>query len=338
MATIHDVAKLAGVSVSTVSRVLNGTTLVSDELKARVNHAIQELQYRPSRAARSLRANHSTIIGLLLSDIQNPFFLDLMHGVEDVALKHGYSVVYCNSDENPEKEQQYLDILCDERAAGVIIVPTREKHQNLSRFKENHIPIVAVDRRIKDDSIDAVLVDNKHGAYKAVMHLIENGYRRIGAITGPKTITTGWERLEGYRWALHEAGLLRDPSLERSGPFKVESGRRFAHELLALEPRIDALFLGNNLIAVGALEAIHGYQLRIPDDIALVGYDGMPWVALESVSLTTVIQPAYEMGYTAAQRLFQRLQHPQALSRQEIVLSPTLSIRTSSRPRAGVSS
>lgn len=332
MATIHDVATHAGVSIATVSRVINGNAHVATALAARVRASIEALQYHPSHAARWLRAKHTMIIGLLISDIQNPFFTSLIRGVEDVAQKNGYSLILCNSDENPDKERQYIEVLCAERIAGAIVVPTRENHRDLRLFKEHQIPVVSVDRRIKDQDVDVVLVDNVRGAREAVLHLLTNGYRRIGVITGPITTTTGQERLTGYRQALHEARLPADSSLERYGSFKEESGWQFAHELLDLEPPVDALFVGNNLMMMGALEAINARKLRIPDDIAIVGFDELPWAALRSISLTTVTQPAYELGSTAALRLFQRLQSSIQFTRQEIVLAPTLCIRGSSRP------
>jgi LacI family transcriptional regulator len=333
MANIQEVARRAGVSISTVSRVLNGTARVSNMVKERVLAAMEELEYRPSRAARSLRANHSMIIGLLISDIQNLFFMELIKGIEDVAWRNGYNLLLCNSDENPQREREYLEVLYDERVAGLIIAPTREQLGNLERFRERNIPVVAVDRRIKSKHIDAVLVDNVQGAREAVTHLITNGYRRIGAIVGPKAIATGYERLAGYRQALEEAGIAYDPVLEKFGTFKEESGRQAANELLTVNPRVDALFVGNNMMTMGALDALHQHGLRVPDDVALVGYDAMPWAALGSISLTTVTQPVYELGSTAMLRLFQYLQHPGDRARQEIILTPSLRILSSSAPR-----
>ncbi len=336
MATIQDVAQQAGVSISTVSRVINNSAVVNPEVAARVRAVIQALDYRPNSAARTLRVQHSKIIGLLISDIQNPFFTGLIRGVEDVAQLNGYSLILCNSDEDPQKEQQYVEVLCAEHVAGAIVVPTREHLRALRRFRDSHIPVVAVDRRVDDREIDAVLVDNQRGAREAVAHLIENGYRRIGIVTGPQTTTSGRERLEGYRQALNEAGIPLDPRIEREGAFKEESGRRLTEELLDLEEPIDALFTANNLITLGALEAIHARQMRIPDDIAMVGFDEMPWAALSAISLSAVTQPVYDLGSTAATRLFQRLKHASSLTRQEIVLAPTLSIRSSSQRRARI--
>ncbi|MFL5664179.1 MAG: LacI family DNA-binding transcriptional regulator [Ktedonobacteraceae bacterium] len=332
MANIQDVAKRAGVSIATVSRVLNDRGHVNEDVIARVRLAAQELQYQPSRAARALRANQTTIIGLLITDIQNPFFTELVRGVEDVAQRNGYSLILCNSDEDPQKERQYIEVLCAERVAGAIVVPIREQPRTLKLFHEHNIPIVTVDRRVKDDETDAVLVDNVRGAREATTHLLTNGYRRIGMISGPLTTTTGRERLEGYRQALREAGREHDPFLERIGSFKEESGRRLTYELLDMENPIDALFVANNLMTLGVLAALNERKQRIPDDIAVVGFDEMPWATLDAISLTTVKQPVYEIGSTAALRLFQRLQNATAFTRQEIVLAPTLRIRNSTRP------
>jgi len=336
MANILDVAKRAGVSISTVSRVLNGKDHVNEDVIMRVRQAAQELQYQPSRAARALRANQTTIIGLLITDIQNPFFTALVRGVEDVAQRNGYSLILCNSDEDPHKERQYIEVLCAERVAGAIITPTREQQRALKLFREHNIPIVTVDRRVKDKETDAVLVDNVRGAREATAHLLANGYRHIGIISGPITTTTGHERLEGYRQALHEAGIVRNPALERIGSFKEESGQQLTYELLDTEQPLDALFTANNLMTLGALAALNERGKRVPEDIGVVGFDEMQWASLNAISLTTVAQPIYEIGSTAALRLFQRLQNPTAFTRQEIVLAPTLRVRDSSRPRPDV--
>lgn len=333
MANMHDVAKRAGVSISTVSRVLNDSARVNAEVAARVRAVIEELHYQPSHAARTLQTNRSSIIGLLISDIQNPFFTTLIRGVEDVAQRNGYSVILCNSDEDPVKERQYIKVLCAERVAGAIVISTNERQRDLKLFSEQNIPIVTADRLITGLDADAVLVDNVRSAREAVAHLITNGYRRIGVITGPRTTTTGRERLEGYRQALRAAGMTPLAELERYSDFKEEGGRQVTNELLDQDPTIDALFVANNLMTLGALKALYLRNLRIPEDIAIVGFDEMPWAALSAISLTTVTQPVYEIGSTAALRLFQRLQNPDVLTHQQIVLTATLQVRGSSRPR-----
>ena len=338
MANIQEVAKHAGVSISTVSRVLNNTAKVKPEVKKRIEDSMRELNYQPNPAARSLRTNRSHTIGLLISDIQNPFFMGLIQGIEDEALRHDYSLILCNSNEDEQREQQYLEVLYSERVAGAIIVPVRESLSEAitRKFRERNIPLVAVDRRVKNKDIDAVLVDNVMGAFEAVTHLISNGYRRIGVVSGPLNVTTGKDRLNGYRLALKQAGLPLDPAIERSGPFDAETGRKFTEELLDLETPPDALFTGNNLLTMGAWDAIYNRNLKVARDIGLVGYDETHWAGFKSVSLTTVTQPVYELGSTAALRLFQKLENPLTLAsnyRQEIILTPTLNIRGSSMPR-----
>ena len=335
MGTIEDVAREAKVSIATVSRVLNGSTRVNADAAARVVAAVEKLQYRPSHAARALRAQRASTIGLLISDIQNPFFTGLVRGVEDVAQQHGYSVILCNSDEDPRKERQYVDVLCAEHVAGAIVVPASERSNSFQRFREFAIPVVTVDRRLDGRTTDAVLVDNVRGAHDAVAHLVAGGYRRIGLITGPISTTTGRQRRDGYRHALSEAGIPFDPTLECIGTFKEGSGADLAAGLLSLDPPIDALFIANNLMTLGALETLQAHRLRIPGDVAVVAFDDVPWAELASISLSTVSQPVYELGTTAAHRLFQRMQEKQEngeLSHQEIVLSPNLRIRGSSRP------
>lgn len=332
MANIQEVATRAGVSISTVSRVLNGTARVNAEVAARVRSAMAELHYQPNSAARTLQSNRSRILGLLVTTIQQPFFARLIRGVEDVARQHGYSVLLCNSNGDPARERQNVELLCAERVAGTVVVPTSECPRDLHLFREHAIPVVAVEHRIADD--DLVRLDHERGAREAVAHLLAGGYQRIGIITGSEPSTASREYLEGYRRAYQEAGLACDRRLVGYGDFTQESGYRLTNALLDLEPALDALFVGNNLMTSGCLDALYARQLRVPEDIALVGCDEVLWATPGATSLTTVVQPTYELGNTAAQRLCQRLQHPAAFTRQEIVLAPILCIRDSSRARA----
>jgi LacI family transcriptional regulator, galactose operon repressor len=331
--TVKDVARYAGVSTATVSRVLTGTTAVDVTLADRVRAACAALQYRPNSAARALARGQSAIIGLLVTDIRNPFFMEIVHGVEDITQEYGYLLVLCNSKEDQDREGQYIELMCAEQVAGAIVVPTTDRKPILTPLVDSGIPVVCVDRRVRDRAIDSVLIDNTGAAREAVTHLIGNGYRRIGLVTGPDRTTTARERLEGYRAALRDAGIAPDPELERRGAFTEERGQQLTNELLELSPTVEALLIGNNRLMKGALDAIFAHGLRIPDDIAVVGFDDVPWMPPGSVSLTTVMQPAYELGSTAALRLIQRLKHPEQLARQETVLTYRLQIGDSSRPR-----
>jgi LacI family transcriptional regulator len=335
--TVKDVARHAGVSTATVSRVLTGINAVDGALAERVRAACAALQYRPNSAARALVRGKSAMIGLLVTEFRNPFFMDIVHGVEDVTQEHGYLLVLCNSKEDPDREGQYIELMCAEQVAGAIVVPTTDRKPILTPLVDSGIPVVCVDRRVRDRAIDTVLIDNTAAAREAVTHLIGNGYHRIGLVTGPDRTTTAWERLEGYRGALRDAGITADPELERRGPYNEDTGRALTTELLNLAPAVEALLIGNNQLMKGALSAIHAHGLRIPEDIAVVGFDDVSWMTPGSVSLTTITQPAYEMGSTAALRLIQRLKHPEQLARHETVLTYRLQVGDSSRPRLVVS-
>ena len=327
-ARIKDVAHRAGVSSATVSRVLANKPHVSEKMRRRVLEAVQDLEYQPSRVARSLRTQRTAIIGLIISDIQNPFFTSLVRAVEDVAYEHKYGVFLCNSDEDIEKERLYIELLSAERVAGVVISPTRETDNPSRKLVEVDIPVVAVDRRMLDLEVDTVITDNVGAAFDIVSHLISGGYRRIAAVVGPPTTTTGRERLEGYSQALKAHGLPVLSHLVRTGLPKETLGYQFTGELLDLPEPPTALFTGNNSLTVGALRAIHERGLRIPDDIALVAFDEMDWMSLVRPTLTVVAQPTYELGQTAADLLLKRIEDGNRAI-QEVMLKPTIFIRQS---------
>ena len=330
--TIREVAQRAGVSVATVSRVLNGSTNVDPTLAERVHAAIAHLKYQPSRVARMLAGQSSKLIGLLVTDMQNPFFMDLIRGVEEVAQRHGYLVVVCNTLENAQKEASYLEVLAREPIAGAIVVPAQERIAGIEHLRARHIPLVAVDRRVEDHSIDCVVIDNVAAAREAVSHLITNGYRRIGVIAGPRSVTNTSERVVGYRQALQSAGIPRDATLELRGALMGEDvGFHLTKKLLDLDPPVEAIFAANNRLTLGALRTIYAQGKRVPDDVALAGFDEIQLAVPEVISITAVLQSAYELGSAAANRLIQRLQKPDA-PRQQIVLQHQLSIGASSAP------
>lgn len=331
-AKIEDVARQAGVSTATVSRVLSGKPYVSDDLRERVQSAVQELNYRPSRVARSLRVQRSSIIGLIVSDIQNPFFTAVVRAAEDAAYQQKYSVFLCNSDENTEKETMYLELMVAEHVAGVILSPTLGQNDMYRHLAEMGVPVVAIDRRVTNVDMDSVLVDNVSGAREIVRHLLEMGHRRIGAVIGTPASSTGEERLRGYAEALHSYGLDVEPELIRTGMPRIAGGHAFTHELLSLPNPPTAIFAGNNLLTIGALSAIHQRGLRIPEDIALAAFDEMDWTPFVKPALTVVEQPTYALGRTAVELLLQRMEDPDRPI-QEVVLPPTLHIRESTARR-----
>lgn len=327
--TMSAVAQLAGVSNATVSRVMANKPHVRPEVRERVWKAVHELGYRPNRVARSLRAQSSRIIGLIISDIQNPFFTSVVRAIEDVAHEQGFSIILCNSDEDPVKEQLYLDLMHDENVAGIILCPTREDNANLQKYPLDSIPLVTLDRRLVNIEADGILIDNIESTRAMINHLINNGYRRVGAVIGTSDFTTGRERREGYITALAAHGLPFMPELLIQALPKEAEGYRATEQLLSLPEPPKAIFAGNNLLTLGALKAIRAHNLHIPRDIALAGFDEMPWSSLIEPGISVVEQPTYELGRTAAEVLLRRLETPTRPTR-EVILKGKLILRGSS--------
>jgi LacI family transcriptional regulator len=306
-ATIVDVAREAGVSPTTVSHVLNGTRPVAEPTKQRVQAAIERLHYEVNSVAQSLKSDRSQAIGLLITDISNPFFTSLVRGVEDVANAAGYSVILCNTDEDPEKEFTYLRMLRRKRVDAILMAPTGTRQPVADRLIESGFPLVCFDRPPPGAVCDSVLVENARGARRAVSHLIGLGHRRVGVITGLAGVGTTDERLAGYLQALADHGLPTDQELIRPGNSRLDGG---FHEMLALldlpEPPT-AVFSTNNLMTLGALGALQSRRVRVPDDMAIVGFDDFEWAVVLRPRLTAVAQPTYEIGETAARMLLERI-------------------------------
>lgn len=325
---IIDVAARAGVSTATVSRVLADHPHVRADVRQRVHAAIDELGYQPSRVARSLRGQNAAIIGVLISDIQNPFFTHLVRAVEDGAYARQQAIFLCNTDEDLAKEQLYLRLMMAEKVAGVVVCPASEQGETLAPLLTAGIPVVTVDRRVYGVEVDSVLVDNITASASLVRHAIHDGHRRIAAILPPLVNTTGRQRHEGYLSALHAAGLPVDADLVRSDAPREESGYRLTAELLALPQPPTALFTGNNMLTVGAMRCLQEHGITIPDTMALLGFDDLDWMSLVHPRLTVVAQPTYELGRTALHLLHQRIDAP-TLPVRHLVLPPQLIIRQS---------
>lgn len=309
MATIYDVARRAQVSPATVSRVVNGRANVDPALAERVRAAMRDLNYRPNAVARNLRRSRTSMWAVIIADIGNPFFTSLVRGVEDVAQTAGYSVVLCNSDNDEAKEGQYVNAALAEQMAGVIISPTAGS-PHVSRLLDAGVPVVVIDRQTAGADVDTVLVDNEQGAREATGHLAAAGYRRIACITGPHGLFTAERRLAGYRAALDEAGLDHEPALVRHADFGVAGGHAAMDSLLTAGPRPDAVFVGNNLMTIGAVGRIFDEGVVVPEEMGVVGFDDVPWATLMRPALTTVAQPTYSMGRNAAELLTDRITDP----------------------------
>ncbi len=333
MANIKDVAKKAGVSPATVSRVINDKPYVADAVRDRVLDAIRELQYHPNRVAQRLRAAKSHLVGVLLSDIRNPFYTMALEGIEQILSEQGLSVLICNSATRPERENDFITLLLAEEVAGIIISPTREQSDALAKAVKSGVPVVVIDRRMTRPVTDVVLADNQYGARLAVQHFVEQGHRRIAILGGPQYLTSGRERYQGYLQALGEAGLPLDESLIRFGDYQMESGYNLTRDLIAKAELPFALFVANNLMTIGALNAIHEAGLNIPNDIAVIGFDDLPWAVSLTPALTTVQQPALQIGIHAAELLINRMAFPSRPART-VVLNTELIVRASALERS----
>lgn len=313
MPTLKDVARAAGVSKSTVSRVFNRPEKVKPSTRRAVQEAIDELGYKPSRVARRLRVGHgrANMVGLVIPDIQNPFFADITRGVDDVLREQDYALILSNSDEDSERQRLALETLRTESVDGVIVPPVTKDDPQICALVETGMPVVCVDRMLDGVRVDTITSDNFEGAYAAMEHLIGLGHRRIGFMGGISRISTTQQRRAAYEAALADYNLSVDPDLLREGDSRLESGRRLTSELLALEDPPTAIFTGNNLMTLGAFVALHEHDVHVPDDVAVVGYDDVPWAAALNPPPTVVGQPGYEMGRRAAEMLLQRIARPE---------------------------
>ena len=324
MAQIKDVAKRAGVSVASVSRVLAGHTGVTEATRQRVLEAVQAMDYRPDLAARRLRSRRTDTIGLIVSDIRNPFFTEVSRAVEDMAYQNRMRVLLCNADENPEKEALYLDLMRDENVSGVILSPSLPTLAHF-RIQDYPFPVVLVDRCDRETTADAVVLDNTDSAYRLTIHLIEQGYRRIAFIYGA-TSATGRQRQEGYVTAMATHGL---ETLAQAVPATVDAARIAASELVQGPSLPDALIGSNGLILLGLVEALREARLQFPERIGLAGFDDLPWTRLVEPGITVIAQPTYDIGQATIELLLQRIAHP-SQSVRRVVLRGELRERGSS--------
>ena len=331
MTTLNDVARLAGVSTMTVSRVINGSGYTSPESRARVKRAIAELGYMPNVLARQLRSSRTKTLALVLTDIANPFFTAMARGVEDEARAQGYAVVFCNTDESVDEELEYVHVLIQRRVDGVLLVPATDSSASIELLHKHQLPVVILDRRIRSGGVDEVRTDSEGGAYLAVRHLIDLGHRRIAVLAGPESVSTSADRVSGYKRALAEGGIDAGPQKILFGEYTEASGYSMAGRILAASEMPTAIFAGNNFIAFGAIQRLREAGLEIPDDMSIVCFDDLPqgWI---QPFLTTVSQPTYEIGRQAAHMLLERLATDEPLEPRVIVLPSSLIVRRSSAP------
>jgi LacI family transcriptional regulator len=323
---IKAVAEKAGVSTATVSHVVNQTRFVREETRQRVLEAIEHLHYQPSTIARGLATNSTQTIGLIISDIANPFFTAVARGVEDVINQHGYHTIFCNTDEDPAREDEYLRLLSARQIDGLIMAPTGFRSERLIQMAEMKLPIVLLDRDTPGIKAPLVGVDNELGGYQATRYLIELGHRRIAILMGMESISTLRDRLRGYQRALQELAIPLDPGLIiRSDSYFYESppdlpgapvtlptntqmtpvAYQALSQLLNSPNSPSAMFITNNQMTLGALYTLRECGLQCPEDVSLIAFDDQEWAPLFSPPLTVIRQPTYRLGQTAAQLLMQ---------------------------------
>lgn len=328
--TIKDVAALAGLSPSTVSRVLSGTHKVSEDKQTKVLEAVNKLNYSPNVFARGLKNKRTETIGLLIPDIVDPFFSQLARGVEDRAHQFRYNVILCNSDNDPEREKKNLQVLMEKQVDGIIFT-TAGKMDNIANIIHNQeVPLVLMDRNVDGIlDLDTVTVDDSGGAEQVMDYLIKLGHRKIGLLMGPSFLSTSRGRLEGYRAGLIRNGVGYDPDLVVGGDFTLESGYKLTKQLLESQRDFTAVFAMNDLMALGAIEALEEVNLNVPHDISVVGFGDIYLTKLVKPRLTTVTLPIYDIGSESFNLLLDCINFSENHQKQRVVLKTSLVIRES---------
>jgi len=334
MATIKDVAAMAGVSFTTVSHVVNNTRPVSADVRAKVERAIAQLNYVPSAVARSLKARTTATVGLVVPNSTNPYFAELARGIEDGCAREGYCVFFCNSDDDPRKQRHYLRILQEKRIDGLIIASAGEDSVLASSLTDTREPFVIVDRNIEGLSADLVQIDHERGAYLATKHLLELGHVRIGCITGPVAAAVSAMRVHGFIRAMAERGIDIEPSAIAESDFSGTGGQEAAGRLFD-EVRPTAIFACNDMMGIGALRAAAERGIRVPQQCSIIGFDDIEFSNYTCPALSTVGQSVRALGEAAAQMLIERISGAVSGPTRRRVITPRLVLRESTAVFSG---
>ncbi|TDL54296.1 LacI family transcriptional regulator [Paenibacillus dendritiformis] len=330
MATIYDIAKKANVSAMTVSRVINNTGRVSEKTRVKVKQVMEEMRYIPNSVARCLVTQESMIVSLLITDITNPFFTTMARGAEDAAMRHGYRLMFGNSDESFSKEKDYVEMILSMRVDGVLFAPSGDQSkEHLEWLQRQNVPFVLLDREVPGIDCDAVLGDSRDGAKRMVAEMIRYGHRRIALVNGAQDVSTARERQAGYIEALQEAGIEFDESLVMQTSYSREQDLSVAHWMeLAPETRPTAIFAANNMLALSVLKSVRSLGLRVPEDLSIACFDDFGWVEEANPFFSVASQPAYEFGEQGMQLLLDRIKNGEDKPRQ-IVLPCDILMRQS---------
>lgn len=328
MPTIKDIAKRAGVSGATVSRVINNLPNVKPETREKVQKSINELQYYPNSLARGMRSKRTNSIGLVLADITNPFYAETAKTIIELAGKHDYSIILCNTNNDLNEQHKYIDVLLQRKVDGFIFASVQCKDPSLDPVIASKVPYILYNRRMmQNDHINYVVLDNELGAYMAVEHLYKLGHRRIALVRGPNTFSTGRERFNGYLKALKSFGLKYDEKIVLQGKYNEKESYDAAIKLISSKDRPTAIFASNDLMALSALEAVISSGLRVPEDIAVVGFDDIEIASHSAIQLTTISQNRNMMAEIALDSLRKIINKESLQLPVQVVLKPMLTVR-----------
>jgi LacI family transcriptional regulator len=332
--TMKDVARRAGVSTATVSHVINGTRHVEEPTRQAVIAAMRELGYQPNSIARSLRSGETKTIGLMVPDASNLFFADIARRIENIGYENGYSVILCNSDNDLAKQQEYVNTLIAKQVDGVIFISAGESREDLERLTASGTPVVVADRDVPLHLADVVLLDNEAAGYVAAGHLLDLGHERIACITGPPGVGPSMQRVTGCQRAMAERGLRLDESLILPGDFTIQAGLRGMETLLDRPSPPTAVFVLNDMMAIGAISTARRKGCRVPDDLSVIGFDDIELAPAVNPALTTMAQPVQEMAEIATGRLLEKIHSSDSnWENEQIILSAELVVRESTAAR-----
>ncbi|WP_318404987.1 HTH-type transcriptional repressor PurR [Photobacterium leiognathi] len=329
MATIKDVARMAGVSTTTVSHVINKTRFVAEATQKKVLAAVDELNYAPSAVARSLKCNTTRTIGMLVTKSTNPFFAEVVHGVEEYCYGAGYTLILCNTEGNLEKQRDYLRMLAEKRVDGLLVMCSDLDQKLLELLeRQNDLPMVIMDWGPDKPHTDNIQDNAETGGYIATKHFIDNGHKKIGCLSGQGDKSTCHERLKGFRKAMAEANLSVNEDWLLEGDFECESAVEAAKKFIAMKERPTAIFCFNDIMAMAMISTFEQAGLRIPDDISIIGYDNIDLAPYFAPPLTTIHQPKRRLGKTAVEILLDRVKDKNH-ARQTFEMTPELVARKS---------
>lgn len=327
--TLRDIAKEAGVSTTTISRALNNKPDVSSKTKDKIIKIAKNLGYTPNLLAKSLRSKKSKTIGVVLADISNPFFSAVAKGVENAARKKSYSIILCNTDEEYEKEEEALQVLVEKRVDGLLITPVQKEYKDILRIKEQKIPLVLVGRHFDTIGTNSVVSDDSLGGFLATEYLIKKGHRKILYISGPLHISSASERLNGYKEALKKYKISFKKKLVRGYTAKMDEAYMLMEKLLKEKLDFTAIFTFSDFLAFGIMKALREEKLKIPDDVAVVGYDDIEFSSILEIPLTTVHMPKYRLGMEGTNMLIDEIEGKNSGKPQKLVIKPELIVRES---------